>query len=103
MVKLSEIQTVKKYYVGSCRDFDEDGYSFNAHLPYNTTQQLSDALENSEIITKEEFIKNANVPNDLQHYLKDNETSFMKIGNVYVMYAMVVDGRYADDIHFFFL
>ena len=87
--------TNKKHLVGSCKDFDEDGNCTIPQLPYRDTTNFAQAEENATEITKDQFINNVNVPNNLKDinaiYLHDEDN------DVFMLYD---DEK---DIHYFFV
>lgn len=85
----------EKYIVGTCvNSFDEDADCINSDLPYRDVSEFAVADENAARITKEEFLKNVNVPEKLINidaiYLHDIDN------DVYMLYDVDLD------IHYFF-
>jgi hypothetical protein len=87
--------TNKKHLVGTCKDFDEDGNCNISQLPYRDTTNFAQAEENATEITKDQFINNVNVPNNLKDinaiYLHDEDN------DVFMLY----DDQ--KDIHYLFV
>lgn len=85
----------KKHLVGTCKDFDEEGNCNISQLPYRDTTQFAQAEENATEITKDQFINNVNVPDNLKKinaiYLHDEDN------DVYMLY----DDQ--KDVHYFFV
>jgi len=85
----------KKHLVGSCKDFDEDGNCTIPQLPYTDTTHFAQAEENATKITKDQFINNVNVPDNLKDinaiYLHDEDN------DVFMLYD---DEK---DIHYLFV
>ena len=85
----------KKHLVGTCKDFDEDGNCNISQLPYRDTTNFAQAEENATEITKDQFINNVNVPNNLKDinaiYLHDEDN------DVFMLY----DDQ--KDIHYLFV
>ena len=90
-----ESYKTKKHLVGSCKDFDEDGNCTIPQLPYTDTTHFAQAEENATEITKDQFINNVNVPDNLKDinaiYLHDEDN------DVFMLYD---DEK---DIHYFFV
>ena len=84
----------KKHLVGSCKDFDEDGNCTIPQLPYTDTTQFAQYEENATEITKDQFINNVNLPDNLKNinaiYLHDKDHD---------LYMLYNDQK---DIHYFF-
>ena len=87
--------TNKKHLVGTCKDFDEDGNCTIPQLPYTDTTHFAQAEENATEITKDQFINNVNVPDNLKDidaiYLHDEDN------DVFMLYD---DEK---DIHYLFV
>jgi hypothetical protein len=87
--------TNKKHLVGTCKDFDEDGNCTIPQLPYRDTTHFAQAEENATEITKDQFINNVNVPDNLKDidaiYLHDEDN------DVFMLY----DDQ--KDIHYLFV
>lgn len=87
--------TNKKHLVGTCKDFDEEGNCNISQLPYRDTTQFAQAEENATEITKDQFLQNVNVPNNLKKinaiYLHDKDN------DVFMLYD---DEK---DIHYLFV
>ena len=85
----------KKHLVGTCKDFDEDGNCTIPQLPYTDTTHFAQAEENTTEITKDQFINNVNVPDNLKDinaiYLHDEDN------DVFMLYD---DEK---DIHYLFV
>ena len=90
-----ESYKTKKHLVGSCKDFDEDGNCTIPQLPYRDTTHFAQAEENATKITKDQFINNVNVPDNLKDidaiYLHDEDN------DVFMLYD---DEK---DIHYLFV
>jgi hypothetical protein len=90
-----ESYKTKKHLVGSCKDFDEDGNCTIPQLPYTDTTHFAQAEENATEITKDQFINNVNVPDNLKDinaiYLHDEDN------DVFMLYD---DEK---DIHYLFV
>jgi len=90
-----ESYKTKKHLVGSCKDFDEDGNCTIPQLPYTDTTHFAQAEENATKITKDQFINNVNVPDNLKDinaiYLHDEDN------DVFMLYD---DEK---DIHYLFV
>jgi len=90
------MENQKKHLVGTCvNSFEEEGHCDNINLPYRDTTQFAQAEENATEITKDQFINNVNVPDNLKDinaiYLYDEDN------DVYMLY----DDQ--KDIHYFFV
>jgi hypothetical protein len=86
----------KKHLVGTCvNSFDEDGNCTIPQLPYTDTTHFAQAEENATQITKDQFINNVNLPDNLKDinaiYLHDEDN------DVYMLY----DDQ--KDVHYFFV
>lgn len=85
----------KKHLVGTCKDFNEEGNCNISQLPYRDTTNFAQAEENATEITKDEFMNNVNIPNNLKDinaiYLHDEDN------DVFMLY----DDQ--KDIHYFFV
>jgi hypothetical protein len=90
-----ESYKTKKHLVGSCKDFDEDGNCTIPQLPYTDTTHFAQAEENATKITKDQFINNVNVPDNIKDinaiYLHDEDN------DVFMLYD---DEK---DIHYLFV
>jgi hypothetical protein len=89
------LENQKKQLVGTCvNSFDEDGKCTIKQLPYRDTTQFAQAEENATEITKDQFINNVNVPDNLKNinaiYLHDKDHD---------LYMLYNDQK---DIHYFF-
>jgi hypothetical protein len=89
------LENQKKQLVGTCvNSFDEDGNCTINQLPYRDTTQFAQAEENATEITKDQFINNVNVPDNLKNinaiYLHDKDHD---------LYMLYNDQK---DIHYFF-
>lgn len=85
----------KKHLVGTCKDFDKEGNCNISQLPYRDTTNFAQAEENATEITKDEFMNNVNIPNNLKDinaiYLHDEDN------DVFMLYD---DEK---DIHYLFV
>jgi len=86
----------KKHLVGTCvNSFEEDGNCTIPQLPYTDTTHFAQAEENATQITKDQFINNVNLPDNLKDinaiYLHDEDN------DVYMLY----DDQ--KDVHYFFV
>jgi hypothetical protein len=89
------LENQKKQLVGTCvNSFDEDGNCTIPQLPYRDTTQFAQAEENATEITKDQFINNVNLPDNLKNinaiYLHDKDHD---------LYMLYNDQK---DIHYFF-
>jgi hypothetical protein len=90
------LENQKKHFVGTCvNSFDEEGNCTIPQLPYTDTTQFAQAEENTTKITKDQFINNVNVPDNLKDinaiYLHDEDN------DVFMLY----DDQ--KDVHYFFV
>ena len=91
---LNEIVDVRAHYVGNCvNSFDEDGECDVRELPWNDTTEFAQAIEETTPLTKEQFMQQVSVPNEIN--IEGMQLAKTEDG-VYVAYD---DNQ---DIHYFF-
>jgi hypothetical protein len=95
-----DLKGQKANYVGTCAaSFNNSGDCINDDLPYQNVSDFAKGEEDSIEVSKNEFLKNVDVPNELRKFLNQKDTLYLKDdeNDVYMLY----DSN--KDVHYFFV
>ena len=93
---LGEQRSVKRHYVGSCKDsFDDDGDCIVRELPWSTVSDMAVADENATPTNKDNFLHAVSILGDVTQRVSGHDLSYsVTEDGVYVLYDDTTDTHY---------